>query len=153
MPKISFRIVSASRESISHVQTGAARKPNRCAICVRGVVLAFRTQHAGISRGAMAALVTRTTATGASLPRVRVQACSDTGTSFVAGVQRLGVRGRIQMCRIPMQSTKPRRVQSASRRSRSPSARPQISRAVLEQLPQVRWTALGAGIVTPSLAG
>ncbi|TDB89850.1 hypothetical protein E1264_07045 [Actinomadura sp. KC216] len=30
MAKISFRIVPASRESISHVQTGAARKPNRC---------------------------------------------------------------------------------------------------------------------------
>src|SRR3954462_9228905 len=29
MPKISFRIVAASRESISHVQTGAARKPDR----------------------------------------------------------------------------------------------------------------------------
>jgi hypothetical protein len=35
MPKISFRIVPASRESISHVRTGAARKPNLCAICVR----------------------------------------------------------------------------------------------------------------------
>jgi GNAT superfamily N-acetyltransferase len=32
MPKISFRIVPASRESISHVQTGAARKPDRSAI-------------------------------------------------------------------------------------------------------------------------
>ncbi|MFI7027853.1 hypothetical protein ACIBK1_03995 [Microbispora rosea] len=31
MPKISFRIVPAFRESISHVQTGAARKPDRCA--------------------------------------------------------------------------------------------------------------------------
>jgi diguanylate cyclase (GGDEF)-like protein len=29
MPKINFRIVPASRESISHVQTGAARKPDR----------------------------------------------------------------------------------------------------------------------------
>lgn len=33
MPKISFRIVPASRESISHVQTGAAREPNL--ICAR----------------------------------------------------------------------------------------------------------------------
>ncbi|MFF4122120.1 hypothetical protein ACFYYP_01180 [Microbispora rosea] len=31
MPKISFRIVPAFRESISHIQTGAARKPDRCA--------------------------------------------------------------------------------------------------------------------------
>lgn len=29
MPKISFRIMPAFRESISHVQTGAGRKPNR----------------------------------------------------------------------------------------------------------------------------
>ncbi|TWP53945.1 STAS domain-containing protein [Lentzea tibetensis] len=35
MPKISFRVMPASRESISHVQTGAARKPDLCAICVR----------------------------------------------------------------------------------------------------------------------
>jgi hypothetical protein len=35
MLKINFRILPASRESISHVQTGAARKPNLCAICVR----------------------------------------------------------------------------------------------------------------------
>jgi hypothetical protein len=30
MPKISFRVMPASRESISEVQTGAARKPNLC---------------------------------------------------------------------------------------------------------------------------
>ncbi|GAA0906313.1 hypothetical protein GCM10009558_007620 [Virgisporangium aurantiacum] len=37
MPKISFRIMPASRDSISYVQTGTARKPNRCAIHVRGL--------------------------------------------------------------------------------------------------------------------
>src|SRR5262245_30022118 len=47
MPKINFRIVPASRESISHVQTGAARKPNLVLDLRPQVVLACRTQYGG----------------------------------------------------------------------------------------------------------
>jgi hypothetical protein len=43
----------------------------------------------------MTAFVMTTTAVAASLPGARVQAGSDTGTSLVAGVQRLSVRGGV----------------------------------------------------------